>query len=101
MFPDVTVDSMRLLVIAAIVLADFSLADLDLRGAKCGEKRCNVSEYCSSFDTHCRPCAVACDMKSHNYQPEECVKDCQGESSIQHRYDRFFNGLKGIKDDYQ
>ncbi|XP_029167243.1 protein grindelwald [Nylanderia fulva] len=77
MFPDVIVNSMGLLVIAVIVLARFSHADLDLRGVKCGEKRCNVSEYCSPFDTHCKPCAEACDMESHNYQPEECTKDCQ------------------------
>ncbi|XP_070153562.1 protein grindelwald [Polyergus mexicanus] len=77
MFSDVIVNSMRLTVIAVIALATFSLADLDLRGAQCGEKRCNVSEYCSPFDMHCRPCSVACDIDSHNYQPDECVKDCQ------------------------
>lgn len=94
MFSDVIVNSMRLPVIAVIALATFSLAELDLRGAECGEKRCNVSEYCSPFDMHCRPCSVACDVNSHNYQPEECTKDCQGESSIQHQYTIVFYGLK-------
>lgn len=79
MFPDVIVNSMRFLVIAAIVLADVSLADPDFQGVKCGEKHCNASEYCSDFDMHCRPCAVVCDKNSHNYQLEECIKACQGE----------------------
>ncbi|EFN70515.1 hypothetical protein EAG_01223 [Camponotus floridanus] len=68
---------MRFIVIAAIILADVSLANLDLQGVRCGEKRCNASEYCSDFDMHCRPCAVVCDKNNHNYQLEECIKACQ------------------------
>jgi len=75
-----TVNSMTLIVTVIITLSmmiNVLLADLDPRDTKCGEKICNISEYCSPFDHHCRPCAVACDITSHNYQPEECTKDCQ------------------------
>ncbi|XP_024867286.1 protein grindelwald [Temnothorax curvispinosus] len=64
-------------IVALSVLPNVLLADLDPRGIKCGEKFCNISEYCSPFDQHCRPCAIACNVTSHNYQPEECAKDCQ------------------------
>ncbi|XP_063988060.1 protein grindelwald [Diachasmimorpha longicaudata] len=50
---------------------------LDPAGTKCGQKRCTTTEYCSPYDTQCRPCTAACDTSSHNYQPEICVKDCQ------------------------
>ncbi|XP_011307162.1 uncharacterized protein grnd [Fopius arisanus] len=50
---------------------------LDPAGTKCGQKRCSTTEYCSPYDTQCRPCATACDTSSHNYQEEICVKDCQ------------------------
>lgn len=65
--------------ITVIVLSAFSssLASLDLRGVKCGEKQCNISEYCSPYDSHCRSCSDACDASSRNYQPDECIKDCQ------------------------
>ncbi|XP_019887362.1 protein grindelwald isoform X3 [Ooceraea biroi] len=79
MLPDVTANSMTLLVITVVILSMLhaSLASLDLQGAKCGDKRCNTSEYCSPYDTHCRPCTEACDVNSRNYQPSECIRDCQ------------------------
>lgn len=82
MYPDVTVSGMTLPVVAAVVAALSVLRlshaeNFDPRGAKCGDKYCNVSEYCSPYDTHCRPCAEACDAQSRNYQPDECAKDCQ------------------------
>ncbi|XP_012540858.1 protein grindelwald [Monomorium pharaonis] len=64
-------------IVVLSVLANVVLADLDLRGTKCGEKYCNITEYCSPFDVHCRPCAIACNVTSHNYQPDMCTKDCQ------------------------
>ncbi|XP_011865462.1 PREDICTED: uncharacterized protein LOC105560719 [Vollenhovia emeryi] len=64
-------------IVAVSVLANVLLADLDPRGTKCGERLCNISEYCSPFDQHCRPCAIACNVTSHNYQPEPCMSDCQ------------------------
>lgn len=64
-------------IVALSVLVNVVLAELDFRGTKCGEKYCNITEYCSPFDQHCRPCAIACNVSSHNYQPDECTKDCQ------------------------
>lgn len=64
-------------IVALSVLANAVLADLNPDRTKCGEKICNISEYCSTFDLHCRPCAVACNVSSHNYQPLECRRDCQ------------------------
>ncbi|KAH0951758.1 hypothetical protein HN011_002854 [Eciton burchellii] len=69
---------MTLLAIIVVILSVLSTPlALDLRGVKCGEKHCNTSEYCSPYDTHCRSCSDACDANSRNYQPEECLKDCQ------------------------
>ncbi|XP_032668732.1 protein grindelwald [Odontomachus brunneus] len=80
MFPDVTVNRMTLLVVAIVSLSVLSPAlaeNFDLHGAKCGSKRCSISEFCSPYDTHCRPCSDACDADHHNFQPDECAKDCQ------------------------
>ncbi|XP_020288751.1 protein grindelwald isoform X2 [Pseudomyrmex gracilis] len=91
---------MTLLVISVVSLSVFvsvSLADFDPRGVKCGELRCNITEYCSPFDQHCRPCAVVCDVNSHNYQPEECAKDCQvylQDQRYMHRMDPQYYDLK-------
>ncbi|XP_035736449.1 protein grindelwald-like isoform X2 [Vespa mandarinia] len=50
---------------------------LSLRGNKCGQKVCNTTEYCSRFDTQCKPCSTICNPEDHNHQPEDCLKDCQ------------------------
>ncbi|XP_015606614.1 protein grindelwald isoform X1 [Cephus cinctus] len=52
-------------------------ATLDPNGTKCGQRRCSTTEYCSPYDSQCRPCATICDPASHNHQSETCVKDCQ------------------------
>lgn len=54
-----------------------TFATLNPDGLKCGQKKCSPSEYCSPFDTQCRPCSVICNSTSHNHQPELCTKDCQ------------------------
>ncbi|XP_024946279.1 protein grindelwald isoform X2 [Cephus cinctus] len=54
-------------------------ATLDPNGTKCGQRRCSTTEYCSPYDSQCRPCATICDPASHNHQSETCVKDCQDE----------------------
>lgn len=85
MFPDVTVNRMTLLVVAIVGLSVLSRTlaeDYNLRGAKCGNKYCSLSEFCSPYDKHCRSCSDACDADHHNYQPEECARDCQGELSV-------------------
>ncbi|KYN44686.1 hypothetical protein ALC56_00681 [Trachymyrmex septentrionalis] len=64
-------------IVVLSVLANVLLADLDPRGTRCGDIFCNISQYCSPFDLHCKPCADACNATSHNYQPDECKKDCQ------------------------
>ncbi|XP_018315157.1 protein grindelwald isoform X1 [Mycetomoellerius zeteki] len=64
-------------IVVLSVLANVLLADLDPRGTRCGEILCDISQYCSPFDLHCKPCADACNVTSHNYQPDECKKDCQ------------------------
>lgn len=84
MFSDVTISSMTLpLVVAVAVLSATSglsgAQNFNSCGATCGDKRCAVTEYCSVYDTQCRSCADVCDTASHNYQAEECTKDCQGE----------------------
>ncbi|XP_025159976.1 protein grindelwald [Harpegnathos saltator] len=80
MLPDVTVNKMTplLVAVAGLSLLRLALADDFLPpGAKCGNKRCSVSEYCSLYDTHCRPCLDICDADHRNYLPDECEKDCQ------------------------
>ncbi|XP_014484745.1 PREDICTED: uncharacterized protein LOC106749610 [Dinoponera quadriceps] len=80
MFPDVTVNRMTLLMVAVVGLPMLRLAlaeSFDLRGAACGTKHCSPSEFCSPYDKHCRPCSDACDASQRNYQPDECMKDCQ------------------------
>ncbi|XP_012234015.1 uncharacterized protein [Linepithema humile] len=81
MFSNVIKNSMTLLIntiIGLFILADVSLANLNTQGVKCGtEKYCNILEYCSTYDNHCRSCAIACDVNSHNSEPEECAQKCQ------------------------
>ncbi|XP_066587923.1 protein grindelwald [Prorops nasuta] len=52
-------------------------ATLNPDGTKCGQKMCSTIEYCSPFDSQCKPCADICERSNHNFQPEICVKDCQ------------------------
>lgn len=65
-------------ILVVTVLAVLTEATLDPDGVKCGDKRCATVEYCSPYDTQCRPCSIACDTNNRNRQPELCVKDCQG-----------------------
>ncbi|XP_044577665.1 protein grindelwald isoform X1 [Cotesia glomerata] len=60
-----------------ILAVGISEATLDPVGTKCGEYRCSTSEYCSRFDSQCKPCSSICDSKSHNRQLDLCVTDCQ------------------------
>lgn len=55
---------------------------LTLSGPKCGEKRCDINQYCSRLDSFCKPCSNICDTKSHNYEETECIKDCQGNYTL-------------------
>lgn len=86
--PDVSKNIMTSLVIILIglglsMLGDVTAANLNTRDVKCGaDLYCSSSEYCSSYDDHCRSCVTACDINSHNYEPEVCEQKCQGKRSI-------------------
>jgi hypothetical protein len=70
-------EKMLINIIIGILIVGVVEASLDPSGTKCGQKRCTTMEYCSPFDSQCRPCSIACDLEGHNYQSEICVKDCQ------------------------
>ncbi|XP_076388008.1 uncharacterized protein LOC100881414 [Megachile rotundata] len=54
-----------------------AIAGLNPEGVLCGDIRCSTVQYCSHYDTHCKPCSNICDATARNYQPDECTKDCQ------------------------
>ena len=57
-------------------------ADLNPRGTKCGLNYCKTDEFCSPYDSECRPCARACDQNGRNHELELCIRDCQGKKKI-------------------
>lgn len=69
--------SLLSLIICGSIVISSTFATLNPDGLKCGSKKCSPSEYCSSFDTQCRPCSAICDSTSHNHEPGLCTKDCQ------------------------
>ncbi|KAL1497086.1 hypothetical protein ABEB36_008103 [Hypothenemus hampei] len=54
-----------------------SYSGLSVNGTKCGQKRCQLNEYCSEFDTTCQPCSVVCDLFSKNKEEVLCERQCQ------------------------
>ena len=72
--------SFCLLVMCQFFIIYSTSANLNPDGLKCGQQKCSAAEYCSPFDTQCRPCSNICDSTSHNHQPELCAKDCQGKN---------------------
>lgn len=66
---------LSLVAIGLIVVCSVQ-ATLDPAGAKCGQKRCLTTEYCSPFDSQCISCSNICE-NGRNHQPDLCVKDCQ------------------------
>ncbi|XP_033223973.1 protein grindelwald [Belonocnema kinseyi] len=69
--------SFALLIICGFLVISSTFATLNPDGLKCGQQKCSTTEYCSPFDSQCRPCSAICDPKSHNHQPDLCTKDCQ------------------------
>lgn len=47
-------------------------------GAKCGDKFCDFSEYCSTHTSDCEPCTDIC-SPDHNYDKNLCSTQCGGE----------------------
>lgn len=67
-----------LVALGFLFLFSYGQAALNPAGSKCGQKRCETTEYCSPFDSQCVPCSSICEPSGHNHQPDLCVKDCQG-----------------------
>ncbi|KAK2583344.1 hypothetical protein KPH14_009343 [Odynerus spinipes] len=65
------------IIILGLCVSSPIAANLSLQGNKCGQKLCKSTEYCSQFDTQCKPCSTICDPGDHNHQPEDCIRDCQ------------------------
>ncbi|GLH03681.1 Period protein [Gryllus bimaculatus] len=63
--------------VAAAALAGAS-ADLPVGEAECGQTTCPPDTYCSSYDSHCRPCSNLCNPLHHNFEPKTCQNNCQG-----------------------
>ncbi|XP_034939509.1 protein grindelwald [Chelonus insularis] len=68
---------LELMSVIVLIFVSVTKATLDPSGVKCGQKRCSTTEYCSPFDSQCKPCSLICDSASHNHHPEICVRDCQ------------------------
>ncbi|CAH0557873.1 unnamed protein product [Brassicogethes aeneus] len=51
--------------------------DLNVNSVACGERTCNILEYCSQFDGTCQKCTKICDKSDHNYDQSLCKKVCQ------------------------
>lgn len=82
------VSKMQYTNILITILCSFYLVKcegISVGGAKCREKQCKISEYCSSFDSTCQPCEIICDAKSHNYEEDICEKDCQSKFFLNYR----------------
>ncbi|XP_063223721.1 protein grindelwald [Bacillus rossius redtenbacheri] len=50
---------------------------LGVAAKKCRERSCPADNYCSEFESVCKPCADICETASHNFQELTCVRDCQ------------------------
>ncbi|XP_053971633.1 cell wall protein Lmo0130-like [Hylaeus volcanicus] len=61
----------------SLLIAASATGGLNPEGVICGESRCSTLEYCNRYVKHCKPCSSICDVDSSNYQPVECLSDCQ------------------------
>ncbi|XP_056644571.1 protein grindelwald [Diorhabda carinulata] len=64
---------------------------------KCGEKVCNLYEYCSKFDGSCQLCSDICNSTHHNFDKYQCEERCQ---TYLHdiRYVKLDGGVSGNED---
>ncbi|KAL3280956.1 hypothetical protein HHI36_004181 [Cryptolaemus montrouzieri] len=53
------------------------LGDITVSGVQCGVKKCQIGDYCSDFEKQCRSCALICNINHHNFDENECNKNCQ------------------------
>ncbi|XP_076162350.1 uncharacterized protein LOC143144137 [Ptiloglossa arizonensis] len=63
--------------VLGLLIVGRAAGGLNLEGVVCGENRCSTVEYCNRYVKACRPCSSICDVDSRNYQPDECLSDCQ------------------------
>lgn len=69
-------------VVLLVLIGAFMVSgDLQLGRPKCGEKRCNRDEFCSS-DYFCSSCAIICDTANHNYEEKACQEKCQSKCEL-------------------
>ena len=52
---------------------------LSASGVKCGQKICEIFQYCNEFHEDCDDCKNICEDKHHNYDDEICKTQCRGE----------------------
>lgn len=71
---------MLVFLILAVLCVTFYVASaaLTLHDKRCGNKSCNIFEYCSNFNGQCENCATVCELEAHNFDHEICLKQCQG-----------------------
>lgn len=83
---------MQLILIFGIaIVVDVVVSTQSPAGFKCGQTQCSVIDYCSAFDSLCKPCLIICDERNHNDDLTLCVRDCQGKSSILFLYTNLRN----------
>ncbi|KAI4500766.1 hypothetical protein M0802_003977 [Mischocyttarus mexicanus] len=73
------------IIIVVLCYSSSMIIGFNINATKCGTIYCSSLEYCSRFDTLCRPCSTICNADDHNHQPEDCQKDCQ-EYILDQRY---------------
>ncbi|XP_076640476.1 uncharacterized protein LOC143352100 [Colletes latitarsis] len=64
-------------IVLGLVIAGRTAGGLSPEGVMCGGNRCSTVEYCNRYVGHCKPCSSICNVDSSNYQPVECLSDCQ------------------------
>ncbi|XP_065348536.1 uncharacterized protein LOC135945064 [Cloeon dipterum] len=72
---------MRLFVVAFGLVLTLRVAHAGLAVQSrvlCGVHTCSDNQYCNSFGNICSDCSNICDLKSHNYEHQQCFDKCQG-----------------------
>ncbi|XP_044751585.1 protein grindelwald [Coccinella septempunctata] len=50
---------------------------ITIDGVQCGQRKCDLGDYCSVHDGTCKPCVSICAQDHHNFEEMECNRNCQ------------------------
>lgn len=68
--------------VSTVPIGTSAFTALSPTGNKCGSKLCGIYEFCSKYHNDCENCEPVCEEKSHNFDRETCITDCQSEFTL-------------------